>query len=209
MKTTPDGPPPFERVYRDFRAKIYGYLLGMTRSAEEAEDLTQETFVKIERALPTFRGESSVATWVYRVATNTCLDHLKRRGAREHTAIVSTAGSGLGETEPTDHSSPSPEKTVVQSEMSACVQDYVLDLPPTYRTVIVLHDMQGLSNPEIAEVLGISTGTVKIRVHRARAMLKAALDAGCAFEHDERNVLVCEPVARDAKADCEAQGTEN
>jgi RNA polymerase sigma-70 factor (ECF subfamily) len=190
--------PPFEQVYRDFRRKVHGYLLGMARNPEEAEDLTQETFLKIERALPTFRGESSLATWVYRVATNTCLDHLKCRGKRESVSSVHFCEAKRGDIGVTECGSISPEKSAIQSEMSACVQDYVLELPPIYRAAIVLHDMQAFTNPEIADILGVTTGTVKIRLHRARAMLKAALDTGCAFEHDDRNVLVCEPIKLDA-----------
>lgn len=207
MENGLDNPLVFEHVYGEFRGRVHGYLLGMTKDPVEAEDLTQETFVKIERALPEFRGESSLATWVYRVATNTCLDHLKSRRARENTATVSLHQPEAGETGLADCSSPSPESSAVQSEMSACVQDYMLELPPPYRSVIVLHDMQGLTNPEIADVLGVTAGTVKIRVHRARAMLKAALDVGCAFEHDERNVLVCEPTEHDIRGSHRADRT--
>ncbi len=77
--------------------------------------------------------------------------------------------------------------------MSACVQDYLAELSDSYRAVILLHDAEGLTNPEIAEMLGVSVATVKIRLHRARAKLRAALARACSFSTDERGVLVCDP----------------
>jgi RNA polymerase sigma-70 factor (ECF subfamily) len=77
--------------------------------------------------------------------------------------------------------------------MSACVQGYLSELPDSYRAVILLHDLHGLAGPEMAATLGVSLPTVKIRLHRARLKLKAALAVGCEFSHDERDVLVCEP----------------
>jgi len=76
--------------------------------------------------------------------------------------------------------------------MSSCVQDYIAALSESYRAVILLHDVQGLTNPEIAEMLDLSLATVKIRLHRARRKLRAALDTGCSFENDERGVKICE-----------------
>ena len=89
--------------------------------------------------------------------------------------------------------SSSPQQLAAQSEMSDCVQRFIADLSPDYRTALVLHDLQGLKNREIADVLDISLSNVKIRLHRARKKLREALDAGCDFGHDERNVFVCEP----------------
>ncbi len=76
--------------------------------------------------------------------------------------------------------------------MSACVQQYLADLPDSYRAVILFHDMHGLTGPEMVEALGVPLSTVKIRLHRARLKLKAALQAGCDFSRDERGVLTCE-----------------
>ena len=82
-----------------------------------------------------------------------------------------------------------------QSEMSECVQGYLAALPDDYRVAILLHDAHGLSNPEIAELLGCSLATAKIRVHRARARLRETLATACSFEIDQRGVLVCDPVS--------------
>ena len=81
----------------------------------------------------------------------------------------------------------------MQREMSDCVRGYLEDLPDAYRTVILLHDVQGLTNREMADGLGVTLDAVKIRLHRARTRLRAALAAGCSFSQDERGVSVCEP----------------
>jgi RNA polymerase sigma-70 factor (ECF subfamily) len=99
-----------------------------------------------------------------------------------------------------DETSSSPEQLAAQSEMSACVQSFVQRLPPDYRVVLVLRDLQGLKNREGADVLGVSLDTVKIRLHRARNKLRAALNAGCDFAHDVRDVFVCEPKAENEEA---------
>lgn len=94
---------------------------------------------------------------------------------------------------PADTGEPSLQLTIDPNEMSACVQQYLADLPDNYRTVILLRDMHGMTRLEIAETLGLSLSTVKIRLHRARRKLQETLDTGCTFSHDAREVLVCEP----------------
>lgn len=88
---------------------------------------------------------------------------------------------------------PSVEEVAERNEMSACVRLYVQNLPDRYRAALLLHHEHGLKDAEIAGMLGISLGAAKIRLHRARRLLQAAMRAGCAFSHDTRNVLVCEP----------------
>lgn len=182
----------FSDIFREYQHPIYNYLLRMTQNRAEAEDLTQETFIRIHRSLATFRGESSLATWLYRIATNVSFDHFRRNATQQAKTALP-----LEETEPdrawvVDETPASPEQLAAQSEMSACVQEFIQHLPPTYRAVLVLHDLQGLKNREIADVLDCSLNMVKIRLHRARNKLRVALNAGCDFAHDERNVFVCE-----------------
>ena len=187
--------PEFADVFSEFQRPIYNYLLRMTQSQPEAEDLTQETFIRVHRSLPSFRGEASLSTWIYRIATNVSHDHFRRSATRQAKAAISLEETGSeGEWVP-DETASSPEQVAAQSEMSDCVQSLIGRLPPSYRTVLVLHDLQGLKNREIADVLDCSLDTVKIRLHRARKKLRASLDAGCDFAHDERNVFVCEPKA--------------
>ena len=182
----------FAEVFREYRHPIYNYLLRMTQNQAEAEDLTQETFVRAHRSLSTFRGEASLSTWLYRIATNVSLDHFRRRTTRQARTALPLENIEFDEDQDSDMPS-SPEQQAACSEMSACVQAFVQRLPPDHRTVLVLKELQGLKNREIAEVLDCSLATVKIRLHRARTKLRETLNAGCDFTHDERNVFVCEP----------------
>jgi RNA polymerase sigma-70 factor (ECF subfamily) len=182
----------FAEVFREYRRPIYNYLLRMTQNQAEAEDLAQETFVRVHRSLPTFRGEASLSTWLYRIATNVSFDHFRRRTARQAGTALPLEIIDFDRDRESDVPS-SPEQVAARSEMSTCVQAFVQRLPPDYRAVLVLKDVQGLKNREIAEVLDCSVATVKIRLHRARTTLREALNAGCNFSHDERNIFVCEP----------------
>ncbi len=187
--------PDFANVFDEFQRPIYNYLLRMTQNQAEAEDLTQETFIRVHRSLPTFRGEANLSTWIYRIATNVSLDHFRRGATRQAKAALSLEETQSEGEWVVDEKASAPEQVAAQSEMSDCVQGFIGRLPATYRTVLVLHDLQGLKNREIAEVLDCSLDTVKIRLHRARKKLRASLNAGCDFAHDERNVFVCEPKA--------------
>ena len=178
--------PDFQRVYEEFRPKIRRYLEHLA-GAHEADDLTQETFIRVSRALAGFRGASALATWVYRIATNVALDRLRspafklaaRAAEPEALAVLGTA--------------PAVELDIARREMSECVRGFVDLLPADYRSVVVLSDLEGFPDRQIAEVLGLSLETVKIRLHRARARLRELLEGGCALSRDERNELTCEP----------------
>jgi RNA polymerase sigma-70 factor (ECF subfamily) len=193
-----DQPPDFSDVFQEYERPIYNYLLRMTQNQVEAEDLTQETFIRVHRSLPTFRGESSLSTWLYRIATNVSLDHF-RRSTTQQAKVALPLEETKPEGEWADEAPPSPEQRAAQAEMSACVEGFIQRLPPDYRAVLVLHDLQGLKNREIAEALDIPLSTVKIRLHRARNKLREALDTGCDTTHDERNILVCEPKVKDGE----------
>lgn len=190
----------FADVFSEYQRPIYNYLLRMTQNQTEAEDLTQETFIRVQRGLPTFRGEASVTTWIYRIATNASLDHFRRGATRQAKAALSLEETESDREWVPNETASSPEQVAAQSEMSDCVQRFIWRLPPSYRTVLILHDLQGLKNRQIADVLDCSLDTVKIRLHRARKKLRASLDAGCDFAHDERNVFVCEPKAENEEA---------
>lgn len=190
--TTREGSlPGFDYVFHEFERPIYQYLLGLTQNEADAEDLTQETFIRVNDKLKTFRGEASLKTWIYRIATNVSIDHFRSRACRQTNATQSLQEAEF-EREWADNNVPSPDHQVTQSEMSDCVQGFILSLPLSYRTVLLLHDLQGLKVQDIADLLDCSLDTVKIRLHRARNKLRESLDAGCDLVHDERNVLVCE-----------------
>lgn len=182
------------QVVLEHRSRIYRYVLSMARDPDVAEDLTQETFLRALRGLGSLRDRAALMPWLYRLATNVFIDWVRAEGRRRlaYAGGKDTDGDLVGEI-------PDPaariDRRVEQSEMSECVQDFVDDLPDDFRSVILLHDAHGLSNPEIAEMLGLTLATTKIRVHRARLRLRQALEVGCEFEPDDRGVTVCDPVS--------------
>ena len=183
----------FDAIYRDYHARIRRYLARLV-GMDEAEDLAQEVFLKIDRSLEGFRGESSIATWVYRIATNAAMDRLRSPAyrARVSSAPVEEYHEAEEIVVAADDRVSSAEQDAIRSEMSGCVQDLMAQLPENYRTVLVLSETEGMKNSEIAEVLGVSLETVKIRLHRARGRLKEILEANCSFYHDPCNTLLCD-----------------
>lgn len=186
-------PVDLQRVYEEFRPKIRRYL-GRLVGAREADDLTQETFVRISRALGGFREDASLSTWIYRIATNVALDRLRSPAFQASTRaagpeVLVTLGTASGV-----------EQEIARGEMSECVRGFVERLPPTYRSVLVLSELEELPDRQIAEVLGLSLETVKIRLHRARVRLRETLARGCALSRDERNELTCEPRSGDVSS---------
>src|SRR5512140_2433644 len=152
--------------------RICRYISSMIHDPVEAEDLTQETFLRAFQQRDSLRNREVLLPWLYRIATNVCLDRLRQRARR----APLESETDLDDI-PVDSDTPSLEQTVERNEMSACVQQYLADLPDDYRAVILLQDMHGRTGPEIAEMLGVSVATVKIRLHRARKRLRAALGA--------------------------------
>jgi RNA polymerase sigma-70 factor (ECF subfamily) len=92
----------------------------------------------------------------------------------------------------TGHRSPATDQNLIRKEMSECVREFIDKIPPDYKTVLILSELEGFKNREIADILRVSLDTVKIRLHRARTRLKKELDAGCNFYHDEQNILACD-----------------
>ena len=180
----------FAAIFREYEHPVHSYLLHLTQDPVKADDLTQETFIRIFDKLKTFRGEASLHTWIYRIATNVSIDCFRGKAARQDK--VNQSFEALEE-EWWHQDTPTPEHQIEQSEMSHCVQQFILRLPLPYLTVIVLHDLQGLKIQDIADVLECSVDTVKIRLHRARNKIREFLHAGCELDHDEGDVLVCEP----------------
>jgi len=177
----------FNEIYEEFRGPVTRYLSRLV-SEGEAEDLAQEVFVKDSGGLSGFRGGSKLSTWIYRIATNTALDRLKSPSGR---TIQAAAGDTDGDILPSPDTPL--DKRLEQEQMSECVQSVIDELPPDYRVAIVLSEIGGLSGPEMAEVLGVSEGAAKIRLHRARERLRELLDKRCDFVRDERNVFCCVP----------------
>lgn len=183
------------------RDSIYRYVLSVVRNPAVADDLTQETLLRAYRRLTSLEDATRLAPWLYRIATNICHDRFRDASHRHRPASIDSgvASSDDGDLAQTV-SDPAPrlDKVMEQAEMTSCVQRYIAGLSDSYRAVILLHDVEGLTNPEIAEMLGVSLPTVKIRIHRARARLREALGRACSFSMDERGVFVCDPKADDS-----------
>jgi RNA polymerase sigma-70 factor (ECF subfamily) len=188
-----------------FRPQVQRHLLAMVRDRSLAEELTQDTYTRALERIDQLRDPQAALAWLYRIATTVALDRLRQR--RPGTVPLDTVARAGGEAEQAAERERPPsllEGALESSEMSACVQGYLAALPDDYRIAILLHDGHGLTNPEIAQLLGCSVATAKIRVHRARARLRETLAAACAFEIDERGVLVCDPA--DPAADPPREG---
>ncbi len=185
----------FQQVYDEYHAKIFRYLARIVGQSE-AEDLTQEVFVKVGQALETFRGESLLSTWLYRIATNAALDRLRqpavRHGGKKLLPVESIAEIKADQDIRTGELKPSTEQGLIRTEMNGCIREIIEALPEQYRSVIVLSELEDLKDSEIAEILGLTLQAAKVRLHRARARLRKELSAACVFYRDERNELACD-----------------
>lgn len=175
-------------IFKGDYPRIFRYIMSMIRDTVEAEDLTQETFLRAYHRRDSLREEGAQTAWLYRIATHVCLDRLRQFARR----APMESETDLDQTDVTEPDTPSLQQTIERDEMSECVQGYLNRLSDSYRAAILLHDMHELTAPEIAQLLGESLATIKIRLHRARHKLRIALQAGCEFSRDERDVLVCE-----------------
>lgn len=180
----------FDTVYQEFYPKILRYLQRMC-GENDAGDLAQTVFLKVSRSLGTFRGDSSLSTWIYRIATNTAHDHASSSLARHKEFEELPDVDSLPDDYP-DSTLPAADREYIRREMSACIRGVIDGLPDGYRSVLILSEFDDLSNLEIADVLGISIDAVKIRLHRARNILREALKCECHLYHDERNELMCD-----------------
>lgn len=180
----------FESIHRKFRPKLLRYLAGLV-GADEAADLTQVTMIKVSQHLPDFRRECSLATWIYRIATNVALDRLRQREP-DRVSIDFHEDEAADDRTSAALQVASAESCAARQEMSSCIREFVDTLPEHYRLVLLLSEVEGLADAEIADATGLSLGTVKIRLHRARASLRDRLRAGCTLHRDDRNELACD-----------------
>ncbi|HEX8423994.1 MAG TPA: RNA polymerase sigma factor [Pyrinomonadaceae bacterium] len=158
----------FEQLYERHNRRVYSLCLRMTQNVAEAEDLAQEAFIQLFRKIGSFRGESAFTTWLHRLTVNQVLMHFRKRGVR----LEQTTDDG---------ETPVQIVAGTQNPNSMPVVDRIaLDraigqLPPGYRTVFVLHDVEGHEHEEIARMLGCSVGTSKSQLHKARMKLRTLL----------------------------------
>jgi RNA polymerase sigma-70 factor (ECF subfamily) len=196
----PDPDSDLPRQLLDHREAIRRYILSLVKDPAEADDLTQEAFIRALAGFRALKNEAKALPWLYRIATNVSYDRFRQASyklAQRSIEAGEEDGEGSSAAASIPDAEPRLDLAMEQDEMSLCVQRYVSQLSDQYRAVILLHDTQGLTNPEIAQMLDLSLPTVKIRLHRARKRLREALDRACSFSRDDRGVLICEPKAND------------
>ena len=159
----------FEKLVLKYRDRIYNLCRHMLNNAHDAEDAAQDTFIKAFQNLKRFKPESSLYTWMYRIAVNTCLDY-KKKPFFESLFKSSNDGEEFVVEQSSDN--PSPERRYESKQIGYAIQKSLKRLSQKLRTVIILKEIEGLSYKEIAEILDISIGTVKSRISRAREELR-------------------------------------
>lgn len=163
----------FAELFHAHKARIYSLCLRMTNNAAEAEDLTQDAFLQVFRKLSTFRGASALSTWLYRIAVNTVLMHFRKRSLCQLSLDEPCGKDG-------DAKAPRREYGTRDIRLAGCIDRITLirairELPEGYRTVFLLHEVEGYEHQEIAEFLGCSSGNSKSQLHKAKRRIRELL----------------------------------
>ena len=162
-----------------FGDRVYRLSIRITGNEQDAEEVVQDALWTAARKIDTFKGESAFGSWLYRITANTAYQKLRGRQAKKHEVpwedLFPTFDELGQHIDPVSDWSPKAEEPALQNELRAVLSKAIDDLPEDYRTAFIMHDVEGLSNPEIAESLGISLPAVKSRVHRSRLFLRQHL----------------------------------
>lgn len=167
----------FEELIAQYQQGIINHAYSMFLNREDALDMAQETFIKAFNAISGFNRQSSFKTWLFRIATNVCLDELRRRKRRAATVSLTAGEDGDGNGAQIDVAdrSADPEEAAQQAFLRRAIETAISELDTEYRTAIVLREIEGMDYNEIAKATGCSLGTVKSRISRARAQLREKL----------------------------------
>jgi RNA polymerase sigma-70 factor, ECF subfamily len=172
-----------------YRRPVTRYLQHLVGNAADAQDLAQETLLRAHRQLAQLRDPEALESWLYRIATHASIDFLRQRARTAHQHVE----AAIEDLPVPDQRHPSPLMVIQQSEMSQCVQRVIANLSDAHKAVALLHDAEGMTSVEIADLLQLPLTTVKMRLHRARQQLQSLLNSACEFGRDERGVFICEP----------------
>lgn len=178
-------PVSFDQVTRELSPGLRRYLRRLVGEDNVADDLLQETLIRIAAGLGSFKGHSTLKTWAFAIATHVATDHLRKPERRRLVVNIAEAD----EVPDTDLAM---DERMVVDEMNACVRQVIDSLPDDYRAALVLHDLEGLTAQQTAEACGCSLASAKIRIHRSRGRLKKALQQQCEFYTDAGSVLRCD-----------------
>jgi len=155
----------FDQIMRNHEDRVFSVCLRIMGNREHALDATQETFLTAFRKASQFKGNAALGTWIYRIAVNTCYDHLRKQKRRRADPMPDRL-------DPADHSA---EDAVESAGLRPEIERALAAISPEFRSAVVLSDIEGMSLPEVAEVLGVPVGTVKSRVFRGRRLLATEL----------------------------------
>jgi RNA polymerase sigma-70 factor (ECF subfamily) len=176
--------PDFDRLAREFSPSLRRFLQRQVGDAATAEDLLQETLLRVARGLESFAGRSSPKTWMFTIASHVAMDHLRQPARRQQIVAIDDAAQ-------IDDGAVALDERLAFDEMNSCVREVIDSLPPDYRTALILHDLEEMDCEQTAKVMGVTIGAAKVRIHRARARLKAALEQTCGFYRDSDSVFRC------------------
>ena len=171
----------FETLVLEYEKNVYNIALRMTGNSEDAADMTQEAFIKAYNSLQSFRGDSKFSVWLYRIVSNVCLDFLRSKNRRPTVSLSVEDDDGEDAQLDVADESQSPELLLDRKLTRDSVRRGLDSLPPDYRQILLLREIQGLSYDEIAQALSLEVGTVKYRIFRARKRL-------CTFLIDDGNI---------------------
>ena len=171
----------FETLVLEYEKNVYNIALRMTGNSEDAADMTQEAFIKAYNSLQSFRGNSKFSVWLYRIVSNVCLDFLRSKNRRPTVSLSVEDDDGEDAQLDVADESQSPELLLDRKLTRDSVRRGLDSLPPDYRQILLLREIQGLSYDEIAQALSLEVGTVKSRIFRARKRL-------CTFLIDDGNI---------------------
>ena len=164
----------FDELVRRCRTPLYAFILRMVGRPEDAEDLTQEVFLQVLRSLPTARTDRPLRPWIFVIARNKCLDHLKRRRAIPFSAVAGDADDGAVTVV---DAAPLPDDLVERADVQAILHEAIAALPERYRAVVALRYASDLTFAEMGQALGLPENTVKTHFQRAKSLLRTRLAA--------------------------------
>ncbi|MFT5232257.1 MAG: RNA polymerase sigma factor (sigma-70 family) [Candidatus Krumholzibacteriia bacterium] len=167
----------FEEILNSYRGPIYHLCYRMTHNAEDARDLAQEVFIKVFSLLDRFDENYAFSSWLFRIATNHCIDHLRRNKLRFLSLDGGVGQDGEEYEFQLPDKGPTPDVVLQRKEALARLEEVISELPPHYRAITMLRHDQQMSYEEIADVLSLPLGTVKARIHRARQQIQQMLAA--------------------------------
>jgi len=166
----------FRSLVERYHRRVVQLALGMVKDADEAMDIAQETFVRVHRYLPSFKGDSSFFTWTYRIAMNLSLDAQRRKGRTERVDLGEDDDAEIeAAMDPPSHALAGPQRQALNEELRGKIEEALSGLSENHRSILILREVEGLSYEELAKVLGIRKGTVMSRLFHARLKMQNKL----------------------------------